>query len=237
MGYGMLQRTSDWYAFLGISSADTARAKDLVSATLEPSAGMMTNADLDALAAALLYHKPRKIFEIGTYMGASSNFFLDLLPQARVVSIAFVALEQLNKNLGPAEIDLNYNNTELGLDKVGSLVSAKNRARYTQLIGDSHEIVAKDFVSRHGRMDFVFIDGDHTRKGVAQDTELAKNIIAPNGAIGWHDANPKKKYIASRLFLEEDLDLTALATADTGIGGVAFWTRPLQQRLLAQTAA
>ena len=222
----MLNRVEDWFAYFNISEKDTLRGRALARAALGPSAGMMDYADLVALAAALLRLKPRKIFEIGTYLGASSNFFLDLLPKTHVVSIAYISPDQL-------EGRASYNNTELSLDKVGSLVSAENRSRFTQLIGDSHAIVAKDFIKNHGRMNFVFIDGDHSRSGVAQDTKLARSIITGAGAIGWHDANPKKKYIGSREFLEQDMSETALATADIGIGGVAFWSKRIEKKLLA----
>lgn len=224
----MLTRVDDWYKFLNISDKATARGQSLALETLGPSAGMMVQPDLDALAAALLYLRPDRIFEIGTYMGASSNFFLSLLPKVKVISIAYIPPEQLAN-------PVKYNNTELGVDKVGSLVSAENRPRFTQLIGDSHAIVAKDFIAQHGKMDFVFIDGDHSRKGVAQDTDLAKAIISGDGGIGWHDANPKPKYIESREFLEQDMDLTAMATADIGIGGVAFWTKKLEKKVLRKS--
>ena len=220
----MLTRVDDWFKFLNISDKATARGQSLALETLGPSAGMMVQADLDALAAALLHLRPDRIFEIGTYMGASSNFFLSLLPKAKVISIAYIPPEQL-------ENPVRYNNIELGLDQVGSLVSDENRPRFTQMIGDSHAIVAKDFIAQYGRMDFVFIDGDHSRKGVAQDTDLAKAILSAEGGIGWHDANPKPKYIQSREFLEQDLDLNALATADIGIGGVAFWTKKLEKKI------
>lgn len=233
----MLHRQEDWFSFFDISAKETERAKDLTAASIGPSAGMMSNGDFYALAAALLHHKPKTIFEIGTYLGASSNFFLTLLPQSRVVSMAFIPASQLSPDMASADSNAAYNNDDLGLDQVGSLVSPENRPRFTQLIGDSHAIVARDFVARHGKMDFVFIDGDHSREGVSQDTALAKNLIAEAGAIGWHDANPKRKYIGSRLFLEQDLDLTALATADNYVGGVAFWTAKLEEQLLAKAAA
>jgi hypothetical protein len=113
---------------------------------------------------------------------------------------------------------------------VGALVSPGNRARFAQLIGDSHRIDPRAFVRDHGRMDLVFIDGDHSREGVRQDTDLARALLAPGGAIAWHDANPKRRYIGSRLFLEQDLPELALATADDFIGGVALWTRALERR-------
>jgi hypothetical protein len=233
----MLKRVEDWFEFFKTPKAQADRAKELCLATLEPSAGMMTTGDLHALAASLLHHKPSKIFEIGTYLGASSNFFLSLLPNVKVSSMAFVPPHLLDDEGKAKDPTATYNNDDLGPNDVGRLVSDENRRRFTQLLGDSHKIVARDFTARHGKMDFVFIDGDHSREGVAQDTALARNLIGLAGAIGWHDANPKRKYIGSRLFLEEDLKLTALATADNYIGGVAFWTSKLEKQLLAAKSA
>ncbi len=200
----------------------------MLDETFGISQGMMHRMDIDALAAALLSCKPKRIFEIGTYRGASSEMMLRLLPKAQVISIAFVSEQQAGRK---------FNNDELAVEDVGALVSPANRGRFTQLIGDSHQIDPAAFVRDHGKMDMVFIDGDHSREGVKQDTDLARAILAPGGAIAWHDANPKKRYIGSRLFLEEDLAELALATTDDFIGGVALWTKALEKRLRKPAAA
>lgn len=217
----MLQRHADWFSVLKVGSAAREKARVVMSETLEVSQGMMHLKDVEALSALLLALKPKRIFEIGTFRGASSQMMLRLLPKAEVISIAFVNEEETRK----------FNNDELAVEDVGALVSAENRPRYTQLIGDSHKIDPEAFVRDHGRMDLVFIDGDHSREGVRQDTELARAILAKGGAIAWHDANPKKRYLGSRLFLEQDLPELALATADDFIGGVALWTEKLERDL------
>lgn len=40
-----------------------------------------------------------------------------------------------------------------------------------------------------GQFDFIFIDGDHGRAGVDNDTQLALAVIRPGGIIAWHDYN------------------------------------------------
>lgn len=217
----MLQRHADWFSLLNVEPALRDRSREVLERTLEISQGMMHRIDVESLAAAVLHCKPKRVFEIGTYRGASSEMILQLLPDAQVISIAFV-----NDQAGR-----QFNNDELSAAEVGALVSPGNRDRFTQLIGDSHKIDPKAFVRDHGRMDLVFIDGDHSREGVRQDTELARAILAPGGAIAWHDANPKKRYIGSRLFLEQDLPELALATTDDFIGGVALWTEALERKL------
>lgn len=219
----MLQRHADWFSLLNVDPAKRDAVRQVLERTLEISQGMMHRIDVDSLAAAVLHCRPKRVFEIGTYRGASSEMILQLLPDAQVISIAFVNDQPGRK----------FNNDELSVEDVGALVSAGNRDRYTQLIGDSHKIDPEAFVRDHGRMDLVFIDGDHSRDGVRQDTDLARAILAPGGAIVWHDANPKKRYIGSRLFLEEDLPELALATTDDFIGGVALWTKDLEKKLRA----
>ena len=217
----MLMRKKDWFSVFNLPASDHDAAAAMARA-LEVSAGMMHKTDIESLAALLAWRKPKRVFEIGTYKGASSDLFLTLLPQAQVISIAFV------QDLG---LGGRYNNDDLPPDQVGALVSPENRPRFTQLIGDSHAINPADFIRTHGRMDLVFIDGDHSREGVGQDTDLAHAILAPGGAIAWHDANPKRKYLGSRLFLEEDMPQLALATEDDYIGGVACWTAALERQL------
>jgi predicted O-methyltransferase YrrM len=218
----LLQRHADWFGLLKVEAKLRDEARDVMEDAYMASQGMMHRTDVESLAAAILHSRPQRIFEIGTYRGASSELMLRLLPDVSVISIAFVRAEQ------PAD---RYNNDELSVAQVGELVSSKHRDRYTQLIGDSHKIDPEAFVRDHGRMDLVFIDGDHSREGVRQDTELAHAILAPGGAIAWHDANPKRKYRGSRQFLEEDMPQLALATTDDFIGGVALWTAQLEFNL------
>lgn len=218
----MLQRHTDWFSLLNVDEATRGSVRGVLEQTVAMSKGMMNIRDVEALSAALLTCQPKRIFEIGTYRGASAEMMLRLLPEAHVISIAFV--RSINGRR-------QYNNDDLRMDQVGELVSPVNRSRYTQLIGDSHEIGPDSFITEHGNVDFVFIDGDHSREGVRQDTELARAILAPGGAISWHDANPKRRYLSTRLFLEEDLPELALATTDDFQGGVALWTKALEIRL------
>ena len=44
-----------------------------------------------------------------------------------------------------------------------------------------------DYSPYHGRVDFVFIDGNHSIRYVASDTEQALKMLAPGGVILWHD--------------------------------------------------
>jgi len=221
----MLHRVADWFEWFGIAAGDRGRAEALSRRT----AARHDYCDLKdyyALSAALLHVKPRLLFEIGTYRGVTADFILELLPDCRVVSIAYVLprLRFLQKD---------YNNAELSKEEVGSDVALERLARFDQLYGDSHRLRSARLVKEFGPFDMVLIDGDHSREGVRKDTRLARELIAENGAICWHDANPKEKFVDVRAFLEQELPEHALATADEYVGGIACWRREIEERLLS----
>jgi hypothetical protein len=67
----------------------------------------------------------------------------------------------------------------------------------------------------------VLIDGDHSLKGITQDTALSHEILKPDGTVCWHDANPKPNYQDDRSFLETKCPLRVIATQDSFLGGIA----------------
>ena len=238
----MMTRVDSMFHFLGVGEQDCALGLRLASAAGARSRGdaqageddtmarlvrlnpEMTHVrDYEALAAALLHGRPALIFEIGTYLGITSDFFLQVLPDCRVVSIAY-------SNPILRVFGRKYNNSELSRKEIGIGVDASRRSRFRQLYGDSHGLDPARLVREHGKFDVVLIDGDHSRDGVAQDTELARAILSDTGAICWHDANPKPKYRDVRAYLEE-MPRRAVATRDDYIGGIACWSREIERKL------
>jgi predicted O-methyltransferase YrrM len=59
------------------------------------------------------------------------------------------------------------------------------------LRGDSHkpEMLAqlKRLLPEDGKVDFLFIDGDHTYEGVKSDFEMYSGLVRPGGLIAFHD--------------------------------------------------
>lgn len=220
----MLTRVESFFDFLGVPDAERILGLERAALTGEVAQGMTHQKDYEALAAVVLHKKPRLIFEIGTFKGVTSDFFLQLLPETRVVSIAYV-----NPRLNPFRN--KYNNSDLTKEHVGTMVAPERRARFHQLIGDSHQLNAETLLRDHGPFDMMFIDGDHSRDGVFQDTELAKKILDKDGVICWHDANPKEKYLPVRNFLEKELPWHGIATKDDYIGGIACWSPQIERKL------
>jgi predicted O-methyltransferase YrrM len=220
----MLRRIESFFDSLGIGERDRARGTQAAARAGRRANGMTDTRDYEALAAVAMRFKPSRIFEIGTYLGVTSGFFLALLPESRVVSIAY--WNPMWKLLGNL-----FNNSELTRRQIGSEVRGDRKNRFTQLFGDSHKIDPAELVKNHGDFDLVFVDGDHSRRGVADDTSLARRILSKAGVICWHDANPKPKYLDVRRFLEEDLPLPPVATQDDYEGGIACWSKAIEGKL------
>ncbi len=225
----MLQRFEDWFDFFGISASDANSSRILVDHAIELSAGMLAAQDFNALAAALLYLRPKSILDIGTHSGATADFMLRLLPECRITSLDYFPDDDLDAGFSGRPARLPF-------DQIGAKVSPEHRPRFTQIIGDARHIVARDFVARHGPMDFVFISGEPTAAALAENTALARKVVSDQGAIAWHGANPKRKYAALRDYLENDLSLNGMATADNFIGGVALWSPNLEARVMVKAA-
>lgn len=85
----MLTRIDDFFAFFGLNKNETKSGIQLSTEYGEKAIGMTHANDYKALGAVLLHHKPKRIFEIGTYKGLTSDFFLNLNSDCEVVSIAY----------------------------------------------------------------------------------------------------------------------------------------------------
>jgi len=58
------------------------------------------------------------------------------------------------------------------------------------LRGDSHSMEIASRVSqilKNDKVDFLFIDGDHTYEGVKRDFEMYSKLVRPGGIIAFHD--------------------------------------------------
>lgn len=160
------------------SSCDIDRAIDLVFASdggfLRP---LQRPAETRALLAILSARRPGVIVEIGTASGGNLFLFTRVAADNALI----------------VSIDLPAGNFGGGYPRWRiPLYRAFGRPHQTiRLIRrDSHsqETVAKLAAILRGRkIDFLFIDGDHTCEGVSQDFELYHPFVHPNGMIAFHD--------------------------------------------------
>lgn len=107
---------------------------------------------------------PKKIFEIGTFTGSTT---LTMATNSDAETEVFT-------------LDLDEQD-----ERVGSYFRDKEIPnKITQLFGNS---LVFDFEPFQSSMDVVFVDGDHSYKGVAADTKTAFHLLRPGGVIIWDD--------------------------------------------------
>jgi cephalosporin hydroxylase len=73
------------------------------------------------------------------------------------------------------------------------------------IAGDSHEPSTRSRVEnilRGDRVDFLFIDADHTYEGVKKDYDMYRSFVSSGGYIGFHDINKIEECQVDRLWEE-----------------------------------
>ncbi len=131
---------------------------------------LQKRSEIIRLAQAVAALQPRTILEIGTARGGTLLIWSSLA-QERVITC-----------------DLVHRDAQRPL--LEALPPPGSNCRVTLLTGDSHAAEFKQRVARelNGRKaDFLFIDGDHTERGVARDYEDYREFVRPGGIIAFHD--------------------------------------------------
>lgn len=92
-----------------------------------------------------------------------------------------------------------------------------------ELIMDSHAKEArKALLPYQGQIDFTFIDGDHSYKGLKQDIELAKEVVKEGCTFVFHDTGAVPDCVKVFKELERDPDFEMLANFDERFG-ISVW--------------
>lgn len=124
--------------------------------------------------------RPKRIFEFGTFDGATTLQLALACPDAEILTLD---LDPGSVNAAqPATVDCEMENVRAG--GVGQRFAGRPEARrIRQLLGDSTTF---DYAPYAGAIDFVFIDACHDYAFVKSDTANALRM-APRGVIVWHD--------------------------------------------------
>lgn len=124
--------------------------------------------------------QPKNVMEIGSFQGGT-----------------FYLWSKLAKRDG-LKISLDLPNGEFGANDYMDAEDVHKRAKLFNsfahnvhvITGNSHDTVVKEYIrSLVGKelLDFLFIDGDHGRAGVAQDFKDYSPLVRPGGLIAIHD--------------------------------------------------
>ena len=122
--------------------------------------------------------KCKNIMEIGSYLGG--NFYV---------------MCKLSDPIG-VKISLDcplYQNQDVQLKLNNTYAKMRNFAEDVHLVHtDSHIEESKNQISsilKEQKLDFLFIDGDHTYEGVKMDFEMYSPFVKKGGYVAFHDIN------------------------------------------------
>ena len=130
------------------------------------------------LMALTMLLKPKRIFEFGTFDGATTLRLARAAPEAEIVTLDL-----------HGETETAMRAAERGeAVTVGQRFAGTSEAyRITQLRGDSLHLDISPYINA---MDLVVIDGGHNYEVVKVDTTNALTMTRPGGIIVWDDFSP-----------------------------------------------
>ena len=156
---------------------DLAFGFDFDGVTIAP---MQIRSEIERLLHELERRRPRTILEIGTANGGSLYLFCEVAaPDALIVSV----------DLPGGLFGGGYEATREPL----YAAFARPGQRLELVRADSHDPETKrrvDALLSSGDVDFLFIDGDHSRDGVEADYRTYSPLVTAGGAIALHDVHP-----------------------------------------------
>lgn len=135
---------------------------------IDEETGKPNQAELLYVSVVAKHLQARNIFEFGTYMGRTTYHLTDASEEAFVTTL-----------------DLPPEAGSRTTPYLGNCFKGTERERkIKQILCDSKTFDTTPF---RKKMDFIFVDGDHSYEGVKNDTEKAFEMLAPGGIIMWHD--------------------------------------------------
>lgn len=134
----------------------------------------MNPGELEVLCALINTVRPRSVLEFGVNVGRTAQAILEYCP-----GIEYYAGVDVPQGYVPA---MAVQRGEVPTVP-GEMVYGDSRFDLILRPRGSHDLTPADLAP----CDAVFIDGDHSRAGVLQDTALARAVVRRGGVIIWHD--------------------------------------------------
>lgn len=135
--------------------------------------------ELIVLATICKHLKPSLVFEFGTFDGLTTlHFAMNSSPTARILTIDLDPAD-------PRRKQINDDTYYIADHSVGLMFQDTDESsKIEQLYGDTMTFPHDRL---KGQADLIFIDAGHEYEMVRSDTERALEMLAPGGAILWHD--------------------------------------------------
>jgi len=146
---------------------------------------------------------PRKILEVGTFVGVSTLLMALACPKARIYTVDPdfpLEVEMGALQSDTADADASITTQSLGA-RAAEALGVQERIEFvrggfavtdtfssvTRAGGQATELVGPSLCEEHGPFDLIFVDGLHTASAVAADLELAAKWLTPRGTMVLHD--------------------------------------------------
>lgn len=143
----------------------------------QPIAPWQIRSEIKKLMEIVSERRPRTILEIGTARGGTLFLWTRVVhPEGSIISL----------DLPAGSFGGGYPEWKMPLYRDFALPGQKIHL----LRADSHKLESVEQVKSllaGRRIDFLFIDGDHTYDGIKQDFELYSPLLAPRGLMAFHD--------------------------------------------------
>ena len=139
--------------------------------------------EIEQLAQFVYNLHPKIIVEIGTKNGGTFMIWNEIT-SAKTISIDLV--EGIHGGV-------SFDKTQLRNSKFKNLYGD----RCTFISGNSHDLATYNELVKTlngDKIDFLFIDGDHTYEGVKQDYEMYSHLVNEGGYIAFHDINDTQRH-------------------------------------------
>ena len=153
-----------------------ARLKELIDAAFE--IGMLQiRSEIEALVRTVLLTAPRHILEIGSHRGGTMYLWCKLLEN----SGHRITVDLPGGDFGGLAVE--------EIESRNVMMSGWSE-NFSAINADSHAVSTYEKVRETldgEKLDFLFIDGDHTYEGVKLDFFMYKNLVREGGLIAFHD--------------------------------------------------
>ncbi|MBD2414681.1 class I SAM-dependent methyltransferase [Nostoc calcicola FACHB-3891] len=203
----------------------------------------ITNNDAKELINIILssHRNPKRILEVGTFVGVSSVVLGLSIPQAHIVCVDPDLPTQAHVCLGSGNYYTNTSQTafyffkklikKLGIVEQITLHKGffscypvqeciEKLASYGVNI-QSYQIIGERICEQYGSFEIVFLDADHRKSSVYSDLTLIYSYIAPGGMIILHDAGSgywgEQVISGTQEFLAQHSDITFYVQGEFGV--------------------